>query len=72
MKFIIHMAQRLIILVVLICGLTFLAINVQMVSAEVAQPAPLKGGPDLPTQAISAGGHHTCGLKGDGTLLCWG
>lgn len=34
-------------------------------------------GPDLSAspylfQAVSAGGHHTCGLRADSTLLCWG
>ena len=54
-------------------GIVFLPIGVQLVSAEVAQPALLRGGgPDLPNQAISAGGDHSCAIKSDGTLLCWG
>ena len=53
-------------------GITFLPIGIRVASAEVAQPAPLRGGPDLPNQVISAGGDHSCGIKSDGTLLCWG
>jgi hypothetical protein len=29
-------------------------------------------GPAAATLAVSAGGSHTCGLKGDGHILCWG
>ncbi len=25
-----------------------------------------------PSRQVSAGAHHTCGLKTDGTLACWG
>ncbi len=39
-----------------------------LLSAGPAQAS----GPDLPFQAISAGGFHTCGLRPDGSLICWG
>ena len=72
MKFKIQLVQRLIKPILLILVATLLIFSVMIVSAKEDQPAPPKGGPDLPQQAISAGEIHTCGLLSDGSLLCWG
>ncbi len=51
----------------------WVALPVLLILMTLWSSAPAQaGGPDLPFQAISAGGNHTCGLSPDGSLLCWG
>ena len=41
-------------------------------SAARADTAPSEDSNIIYLETISAGGAHTCGLKTDGTLVCWG
>jgi alpha-tubulin suppressor-like RCC1 family protein len=46
--------------------------NMVMGSAQNATPTLVVGLDGMNTQLISAGGGHTCALKTDGKVLCWG
>jgi alpha-tubulin suppressor-like RCC1 family protein len=41
-------------------------------AASRSDTRSLSDDPALPSHTVSAGGYHTCALRTDGTLACWG
>src|SRR6476469_1671954 len=54
---------------ILLAALAFLASTLY---ATAGAPADSAGSPLLGSEQVAAGGSHSCGIRDDGTLACWG